>query len=468
MLSQFPDSPEASKSLLNLGYIKIALSDKSEAIKYFQKVQDKYPDSPEASEASLRHGNLLFSLNDYDNSIGQYNKVKTGTPLHSNAILMLGKAYEKKGNIIQSMTCYARDIELYPNADPTAEAKKCMAELYMNHKTISYPENINKYIPNALQLAGTVCLKNPAERDKSIIYFKQVLDNYNNYEYYDDCIMLLGRAYVRTSQYEEGKKAFHRIINEFGHTNHANEAAMELVRIAWDTNNWEEMIESSALLQKFPHPRGKLYALYAAVEAYQNTGRKLDPIKSQIETILHSPDISREYKAEFAHLLDLLNIGNEQISQTNFPHPNFMDKSIPEWDSKVANTMLGKSIEKGDKSKTFQIGSYIFHSTNNLMRKYQIIYALNSMSSSTNEQYQKDLDELRKEFQVLAEPFIENNNNDLNERQYIAAGLADIYDIHGFKEKSGALRNKFGILKQIPPPMDDEKLSTFFIYQEDH
>jgi len=212
---------------------------------------------------------------------------------HTNSIFMLGKIQEEKGKINEACQNYLKIINNYPKSNQLIESEFRLANVFMQLDDINKNELLKserKNIANALFLAGDTFQNKKQEYQDAEKFLDYIVRNFQDYEKFDDSIMLLGRAKMKLGKLDESLDVFRSLFKNTSYNNHWNEAQAEIVRILVQQKKWAEVKKEALELYSYPHERGKAYAVLSYVNACLGEEEKDEAIKFLEEIIKTNPD----------------------------------------------------------------------------------------------------------------------------------------------------------------------------------
>lgn len=140
---------KAMENLLNVAYIYLdtpedtdkiaeALEDVNQETLEAQNVPQGYKNlyekllesvGPSISEACYEKGNTAYRAGDYDTAITELEKAFSFDETNSDALFLLGNAYNRKGDSENAIRIYNQGIELFPNTEGARRARESLRGL---------------------------------------------------------------------------------------------------------------------------------------------------------------------------------------------------------------------------------------------------------------------------------------------------------------------------------------------------
>ncbi|HJA93442.1 MAG TPA: tetratricopeptide repeat protein [Candidatus Eisenbergiella merdipullorum] len=126
------DTPEDIEGLTEaLDAVDAESMDSESMSEAYRNLYDKLLEltGPEISQNCLQNGNTAYRDGDYDTAIEELQKAFTYDETNSDALLLLGDAYRRKGDSRNAIQVYDQVVDLFPNTENARRAENALNEL---------------------------------------------------------------------------------------------------------------------------------------------------------------------------------------------------------------------------------------------------------------------------------------------------------------------------------------------------
>lgn len=199
---------------------------------YLKEVQLRYTYSPYSALSELRTGDLFYQRGEYEQAALEYEEFLKRHPGHKEADYATYRV----------ALSYYREIKS-PDRDPSSTRQSL---LWFNVFVDKYPDS--PLVPDAMEkiikckdvlARREIYIGNFYSRRKNYRAaadrYKIVVDDFYDTEKYEEALYLLGRAYVRSDQYELARVTLNELVEQFPNDKYYNKASSLLNEIQGKT-----------------------------------------------------------------------------------------------------------------------------------------------------------------------------------------------------------------------------------------
>jgi len=215
-----------------------------EAASTFRRIIANYPDSELASEAQFRIGECYFVQGKYVEAVAEYEKKIAKLPedaFSSESQYKIGESYEKMDRKDLAEEAFQKTLQKYPQSIAAARVHLRYGTLYEQKK--DYKKAIEEY-KLATNLARNEVGAEAQKRIGDCYYLRKDYYNgmveylkvvylYSNYPYFAaPAQYMVGECNGKQRFWEEARKAYRKVIENYPQTEWAKKAQVEIEKIA--------------------------------------------------------------------------------------------------------------------------------------------------------------------------------------------------------------------------------------------
>lgn len=224
-VNSYPASNQSIEARFYIGLALSKLKRYEDARVAFQNFALSYTDHNKAAEAWFRVGESYVALENYREAALAFERVRVfhpRSPLASEALLLSAKYFRKISEVVNARKNLRLIIQEYSSSELLPAARLSLAELFFDEGNI----------------------------DLATREVKSVVDGASKYR--SDGMLLLGRIYYLTGQYDEADKLFNKILVDYKGTPVAALANIELGLSSFNAGDYYKSVEyyTKALAEK--------------------------------------------------------------------------------------------------------------------------------------------------------------------------------------------------------------------------
>lgn len=215
-VNSYPASNQSIEARFYIGLALSKLKRYEDARVAFQNFALSYTDHTKAAEAWFKVGESYIALENYREAALAFERVRVfhpRSPLAAEALLLSAKYFRKVSDVVNARKNLRLILQDYSSSDFAPAARLSLAELFFDEGNI----------------------------DLATREVKSVVDGTSKYRI--DGMLLLGRIYHLTGQYEDADKLFNKILLEYKGTPAAASANYELGMSSSNAGDYNKSIE---------------------------------------------------------------------------------------------------------------------------------------------------------------------------------------------------------------------------------
>ena len=203
-----------------------------------------YPDSDLAGEAQFRIGECYFVQGRYFEAIAEYEKKLASLPedtFTSESQYRIGESYEKMGRKEPAEEAFQKTLQKYPQSIAAARVRLRYGISYEDKK--DYKKAIEEYrlatslarneVGAEAQKRIGDCYYLRKDYDTAIVEYLKVVYLYDKYPYFAaPSQYMAGESNAKQRYWDEARKAYRKVIENYPETEWAKKAQVELEKIA--------------------------------------------------------------------------------------------------------------------------------------------------------------------------------------------------------------------------------------------
>lgn len=353
---KYPRSSEAPEALLRLGYL-LAEKDVVQSRREFQNLIERYPDSSQCVEALYHLGYVYFQAGEIDDASACYAELIERAPNRhvDSARIMRAKCAIEQGRPQDALLDLTKAAVEGVATGKHFEAQRLLAETWLESRDslgVLSPE-VQAALPDALYLASDVYLNKREKPAEAAVFLTELVEGYPNYSKRSGALFWLGAAYIRTNRREEAARVYEEIIEKYPDRDHAIGAQQELVRLAHDADDYEEVLRRAEKLYSYNHIRARLYAILTCWRASRKLGIESTRPLEMVEEFLKTPNLEAKWADEARSIRETILKTEELIASSTaegnpIQLPLDADVKLTGWKLGIQKAILDDELEKGN------------------------------------------------------------------------------------------------------------------------
>ncbi|MDR1719005.1 MAG: tetratricopeptide repeat protein [Dysgonamonadaceae bacterium] len=340
LVRSYPDSRYVTDAMYEKGRSYVMLEKNDEAIKVFESLSSLYPQSPLARKAGVQMGLLYFNQNDLQHSVESYKKVIELYPGSEEARVAAQdlKSVYVELNDIQSYANYIKDkggVEKFEVSEQDSltyliaersflKSDENQAQTALLNYLRQFPDGA--FSLNAQNLLGAIYLKQQ-EYAKAKAAFMTIIDA-GNTEFLENALLQTAEIQYAEHDYANALMNYRNLEQHATTKEHRITALTGMIRSAFQTNDYMEVINVADALQKESNlsPEVTTEYLYYRAKAYMAV-REIP--KAMIDLKALSLDTRTVYGAEAKYLLAQCLFDNKETAKAESEVLDYIQKGTP-------------------------------------------------------------------------------------------------------------------------------------------